>query len=363
MAQLNCPYGVFVSNGEVFICDTENHRVRKVLRNGQIVTIAGTGIQGYNGECILATDAQLNSPYSVFVSSSNQVYISEFSGQRIRKIDSRGIISTIAGTGEIGYNRDFRLATTAKLFIPCGLFVTEDEQVLFADYGNRRVRKINRRGLITTIAGSGKRAFSGDGKLAINASLDSPTSVFQYKHEIYIADSGNSRIRKIDQQEIITTVAENTVFAKSVFICKDEVYFTDSRCLFKVLFNGIIKTIAGIENEEQGFNGDDMLLATQCKLHNPNGIFIDMDSQIYIADTDNHCIRRIDRKGMMRTIVGTPGDAGYSGDVPFDFQQYPHIGPRKKQLFNPFPHAYHDILIVHVNSHQDYEPLKKKVKY
>ena len=122
MAQLNHPYGVFVSNGEVFIADG-NDRVRKVLGNGQIVTICGTGIPGYNGDDQLATNAQLNSPCAVVVSSSDQVYISEWSGHRIRKIDRRGIITTIAGNG---------------------------------------------------IQGS---------------SLNFPASVFQYKHEIYIADS------------------------------------------------------------------------------------------------------------------------------------------------------------------------------
>ena len=100
-AHVNNPSGVFVSNGEVFIADTENHRVRKLLRNGQIVIIAGTGIAGYNGDGELATDAQLDFPISVVVSSSNQVYISEKENCLIRKIDQNGIISTIAGNGVV----------------------------------------------------------------------------------------------------------------------------------------------------------------------------------------------------------------------------------------------------------------------
>ena len=131
MAQLNQPYGVFVSNGEVFICDTFNHRVRKVLRNGQIVTICGTGFPGYNGDGQLATHAQLNVPYSVVVSSSNQVYISDnakevnpcsiyihhdelyFSnGYQLCKLGSHGNVETIAGiANERGFNGDDMVAT------------------------------------------------------------------------------------------------------------------------------------------------------------------------------------------------------------------------------------------------------------
>jgi len=93
-------------------------------------------------------------------------------------------------------------------------------------------------------------------------------------------------------------------------------------------------------------------LATECELNYPNGIFVDNDSQVYFSDIGNNCIRKIDQNGMMRRVVGT-GQEGYSGDVPFDFHMYPHIGPPKKQLFKPFPHAYHDVLIIHVNSHQN----------
>ena len=127
MIQLKFPQGVFVSNGQVYIADSGNHRVRKLLHNGQIVTIAGTGKKGYNGDGQLAVNAQLNYPSSVIVSSSNQVYIAEMDGHRIRKIDQNGIISTIAGTGEDGYSGDGQLAVHSKLYRPRGLFVTEDE--------------------------------------------------------------------------------------------------------------------------------------------------------------------------------------------------------------------------------------------
>jgi len=360
MAQLNIPLSVFVSGGEIYIADKFNNRVRKLLWNGQIVTIAGTGIHGCNGDGQLATDAQLDHPCTVVVSSSDQVYISEFNGCRIRKIDRRGIISTIAGNGKGIYNGDDQLATNAHLYHPMGLFVTDDEEVLIADNGNHRVRKVDRNGMISTIAGNGHGGYNGDGIPATSASLNNPKGVFQYKNEIYISDFNNHRIRKVDQNGTISTVAKtcipswtqwilpswqcNEITPECLFIHHDEVYFTDGLYhVFKVFPDGTLTTIAGIVNDA-GYNGDDQL-ATECKLYFPSGIFVDDDSEIYIADAHNSRIRKIDRNGMMRTIVGT-GNRGYSGDVPFNFQQYPHIGPRKKQLIKPFPHAYHDLIVL-----------------
>ena len=374
MAQLNNPCGVFVSDGEIYIADKYNHRVRKVLRNGQIVTIAGTGIHGYNGDGQLATDAQLDHPCAVVVSSSDQVYISEFTGCRIRKIDGNGMISTIAGSGKGIYNGDDQLATNAHLFNPSGLFVTEDEEVLIADNGNHRMRKVDRNGIISTIAGNGNKGYNGDGIPATSASLKNPTSVFQYKHELYIADSNNFRIRKVDRNGTISTITItlvsnipswlciqpswqfNEITPDSLFVHHDEVYFTDGVYhVFKVFPDGTLTAVAGVRMNA-GYNGDDML-ATECKLFFPSGIFVDDESQIFIADAYNSRIRRIDRNGMMRTVVGT-GERGYSGDVPFDFDQYPHIGPRKKSLIKPFPHAYHDLIVI-CEKHDQYGPITK----
>ena len=303
--------------------------------------------------CQLATDAQLNNPHSVAISSSDQVYISEIRGQRIRKIDRNGIISTVAGTGEPGYNGDGQLAVNAKLCFPCALFVNEDEEVLFCDRNSHRVRKIDKNGIITTIAGNGNGGFNGDGQLATSALLNHPSSVFQYKNEVYIVDCLNHRIRKIDQNGTISTIAgtRNDIYPWAIHVHNDEVYFTDDRNLVcKIQHNGIIQTIAGIEHERE-FNGDDKL-ATECKINNPQSIFIDNDSQIYIADTNNQCIRKIDQNGMMRRVIGS-GAFGYSGDVPFDFHQYPHIGPRKKPKIKPFPQAYHDLNVIYS---EDMEP-------
>ena len=248
-----------------------------------------------------------------------------------------------SGTRKQGYNGDGQLAINAQLSCPYGLFVTEDEQVLIADTHNHCVRKIDRNGMISNIA-----------EITNNETLDYPSSVFQYKNETYIADTGNHRIVKMDQNGIISKIATvrnnypNFIggIPFSIFVHNDELYFTDGNQLLHktpIARSENIQTLAGIENEK-GFNGHDML-ATKCALQFPMGIFVDDDSQIYIADKENHCIRRIDRNGMITTIVGT-GEEGYSGDILFDFKQYPHIGPRKKKpLIKPFPHAFFDIII------------------
>ena len=134
-ASVNCPCGLFVSNGQVFISDRFNHCVRKLLRNGQMVTIAGDGTRcGYGGDGQLATEAKLDRPFGVVVSSSDQVYIAEENNHRIRKIDRNDVISTIAGSGiKGGYNGDGQLAVDAQLNEPHGLFVNEDGEVFFCD--------------------------------------------------------------------------------------------------------------------------------------------------------------------------------------------------------------------------------------
>ena len=332
-ANLCNPWGVFVSNGEVFICDTDNHCIRKLLLNGQIMTIAGVGkVDGYNGDGQLATDAQLTSPTSVFVSSSNQVYISD--DNRIRKIDQNGMISTIAGTGVAGFNGDGQLAIHAELSRPSGLFVNDDEEVFFCDSENHRVRKVDQSGIISTIAGNGMDGYNGDDILATSAQLNYPTGVYVYKHEIYISDFGDHRIRKVLQNGMIKTIAgtgENCYngddqpaicsqlcYPYGIHVHNDQVYISDhsNNRVRKILPNGIIKTIAGT-----GCNGD------ESQLQFPTGIFVD-DSGVYFGSKQS-IIRKVDHDGMITTIAGT-GEEGYSGDVPFDFAKYPHIGPKKE---------------------------------
>ncbi|EFC37866.1 predicted protein [Naegleria gruberi] len=301
-AQLFNPSSVFVSsNNEVYIADFCNHRIRKILENGNIVTIAGNGNYGFSGDNGPATNAQFNYPCSVFVSSKNEVYITDYSNHRIRKILENGNIITIAGNGTVGFSGDNGPATNAQLYNPSSVFVSSNNEVYIADFCNHRIRKILENGNIVTIAGNGNYGFSGDNGPATNAQFNYPCSVFvSSKNEVYITDYSNHRIRKILENGNIITIAGNGTVGfsgdngpatnaqlynpSSVFVSSNnEVYFTDqhNNRIRKILENGNIITIAG--NGNYGFSGDNGP-ATNAQLYNPNSVFVSSNNEVYITD-------------------------------------------------------------------------------
>ncbi|EFC42642.1 predicted protein [Naegleria gruberi] len=342
-AMLNCPVEVFVApNDEIYIADRDNHRVRKILKDGTMVTIAGWSFGGFGGDGGPATSAMLDFPTSIAVSSDNEVYIADLGIYRIRKILRNGNIVTIAGTGEEGFSGDGGPAINAQISAVWNIALSQNNELYFVDYSNCRIRKILRNGTIVTIAGTGEDGFSGDGGLAINAKLGYPCSVFVSKDdEVYIADSQNNRVRKILRNGIINTIAGTGEEGFSgdggpatnaqlnvpcgVFVsATNEVYIVDSgNCrIRKILRNGIINTIAG--TGEEGYSGDGGP-AINAQISNVYNIFVSQNDEVYIADTNNHRIRKILKDGTIETIAGN-GEKGFSGDSPFDFSSHPHIG-------------------------------------
>ena len=198
--------------GNVYIADTFNNRIRKVSSNGIITTIAGNGVSGYSGDGGLATNARLNFPWDVCIDIHNNIYICEQGNCVIRKIDTSGIITTIAGNGVFGYSGDGGLATNAKLNTPQGVAIDSSGNIYIADTSNNRIRKVDTGGIITTIAGNGVKGYSGDGgqatlaKISLNYEIFSNISFDMYG-TLYIADTDNNRIRKVDISGIITTIA------------------------------------------------------------------------------------------------------------------------------------------------------------
>ena len=173
-----------------------------------IDTIAGTGTEGYSGDGGAATAAQLNNPRGVAVDGSGNVYIADLSNNRIRKVDGSGNISTIAGTGTQGYSGDGGAATAARLNWPQQVAVDGTGNVYIADTGNQRIRKVDGAGNISTFAGTGTEGYSGDGGAATAARLNSPQEVaLDNAGNVYIADTGNDRIRKVDGSGNISTFA------------------------------------------------------------------------------------------------------------------------------------------------------------
>jgi YD repeat-containing protein len=274
-ANLCYPYDIAVdAAGNIFIADLWNHCIRKVDASGVITTVAGTGTSGYSGDGALATEAQLYYPNGIAVDAAGNIFIADYYNSRIRKVDASGIITTMAGTGYGGYSGDGGLATEAQLGHPYDVAVDAAGNIFIADYYNSRIRKVDTRGIITTVAGNGYGSYSGDGGLATKARLS-------YLHDvavdaagnIFIADYGNNRIRKVDASGIITTVAGTGT---------------------------------------SGYSGDGGP-ATEARLNYPDGIAVDAAGNIFIADYGNNRIREVDTSGIITTVAGN-GYGSYSGD-------------------------------------------------
>ncbi|MDP7058589.1 MAG: NHL repeat-containing protein, partial [Nitrospinaceae bacterium] len=205
-ASLNFPAGLVFYNGSLYIADRNNHRVRKIDSDGIITTVAGTGVPGCCEDGGPATWAPLHFPSDVDFDSSGNFYISDRSNNRIRKVDTNGTIMTVAGLGKPGFGGDFGPATGALLKYPFGIFLDGEGNLFIADRGNNRVRKVDQRGIITTVAGDSTHSFGGDYGPANQSSLAYPTDVVvDSAGIIYIADRNNNRIRKVDKLGVITT--------------------------------------------------------------------------------------------------------------------------------------------------------------
>jgi sugar lactone lactonase YvrE len=218
-ARLNTPTAVSVdSKGNLYIADTLNHRIRKVNRAGTIVTVAGsgaissvghsTGGFGFSGDGGLAINAQLSIPEGVAVDSRGNLFIADTGNDRIRKVDARGIIRTIAGTGKNVYAGNGGPAIRANLYAPVGIAVGPKSNVYFSERYQNTIRKITPRGVIVLVAGrGGVRGDGGDGGTATRAKLDDPQGIaFDDGGRLFVADTGNRRVRVVTPSGSITTI-------------------------------------------------------------------------------------------------------------------------------------------------------------
>lgn len=263
-------------DGSIFVADTLNNRVRRIDPSGTVTTYAGTGVGGYSGDGGPAVDAQLAWPHDVTVDARGNLYIADSNNQRIRKVDTDGVITTIAGTGKTGYNGDDRPAVTALLKYPKSVAL-QGHALYFADSLNQRIRKVNlNTGMIKAVAGSGVKGFGGDGGPAELASFDVPQRIaFDSAGNLFIADTRNNRIRQVDAA------------------------------------TGTIRTVVG--TGVSGYGGDGGP-AVHAAISVPRGLALADDATLYIADSGNHVIRRVNlANGVIRTVVGT-GEPGYAGD-------------------------------------------------
>ena len=310
LSELAGPIGVSIDNvGNIYIADRDFNRIRKIDTTGIITTIAGNGRAGFSGDNGPATDAILHAPLSIAFDNKGNIYFSDVYNQRIRKIDTNGIIATIAGNGTSGLAGDNDLATKAELNYPHGIAIDAQENIYIADFYNNCIRIINSLGIIYTYAGITIGAFSGDNGPASLAQLYRPYGIALDRNgNLYIADISNCRVRKINTDGIITTVAGNgtpgnggdggaatdaQMAPTGVFVDNfGNILIADAgdNVVRKVNTSVIISTIAG--NGVNGYNGDNQP-ATLAKLYFPTCVTVDKDGNILIADLGNDRIRKI----------------------------------------------------------------------
>ena len=350
-AMLDFPTDVALDQaGNLYIADQTNRRIRKVTAaTGIISTVAGVGTTSFNGDNIAATSAILNNPLSVAVDSSGNVFFADTGNQRIRKVTAAtGFITTVAGSGVQGYNGDNIAATNAMLNFPYGVAVDSSGNVYFADSGNNRIRKVTTgSGNITTVVGNGIATYNGDNISAVNATVNNPVGVaVDSSGDVYIADSRNNRIRKVTVATgVITTVAgngesgfyvdnllaTNAALSNPVSVALDSsknLYIVDQnngRIRKLEISTGVLKTVVG--SGLQAFFGDaDNIPALSAKLNIPTGVAVDSKGNLYISesfvlfnvlqqDTGNHRIRKVNADTQIITkLIGGIGPPGYNGD-------------------------------------------------
>jgi len=274
-AQFNAPYGmVFDPAGNLLVADSNNNRLRKISPDGGINTLSGTGAAGANGDGGPAGGAQLRTPFDVTSDQNGNIYIADANNQKVRRISAAGVISTYAGRGAFGFSGDGGAAASAQLATPIAVAIDAAGNLFISDNGNNRIRKVAPTGTISTVAGSGTPGFSGDDGPAVSAQVRSPNGLaVDPVGNLYIADTGNHVVRKVSP-------------------------------------TGVISTVAGTGSA--GFSGDGGL-ATAAQLNSPYGVAVDSAGTLFVTDSNNNRVRRVNALGQIITIAGT-GSGGFRGD-------------------------------------------------
>lgn len=336
-ARLSSPLAVDIdADGGLIIADTFGYRVRRVGPDGVIRTIAGgAALFGQPlpisaGDGGPATSAAINLPFDAQVDATGNVYVADWGGNRIRRVDTAGTITTVAGTGAPGFAGDGGPALLALLNGPTGVAPASDGSLYIADMGNKRIRRVDPRGIITTVSGNGTTGRSGDGDLAVNAQANGSFQAdVDAAGNVYIADMGNDVIRKVGTDGVMSTVAGNAArgyggdggpatdatlqLPFGVAAAPDgSFYIADSfnHRIRRVTPDGTVMTVAG--NGAPGFLGDGGP-ALAGSFAGIIGIDVDRFGNLFIADSGNNRIRLVTPNGFLWTVVGT-GFAESTGD-------------------------------------------------
>jgi len=275
------PFGVeFGPDGGLYICEVGNHRIRRLdLETRELTTVAGTGEEGYSGDSGPAISAQLNQPYEVRFDGDGNLYFVEMRNHIVRRVDAAdGTITTVAGTGEHGFNAEEGVATSVLLSHPHSIALDDQDNLYIADIGNHRIRRVDlQRGVLETIAGTGEKEMPRHLQTARGNPIVGPRALFVDGRTMWIALREGHSVWKLD------------------------------------LDTGLLSHVAG--TGEKGYSGDGGA-ALEAMFNGPKGIAVDPDGNVVVVDTENQVIRRIDmRSGIISTIAGAgPNARGYGGD-------------------------------------------------
>ncbi len=295
----------------LYIADIGFDRIRKLNAAGIISTVAGNSFRLAPGDGGPATDAFVGLPLAVAVDRTGSVLFAE-GNHTVRKVSPSGQITRVAGTGAIGSDGDGGPATLASLSLtawPVGLATDSGSNIYIADVGNNRIRKVDRNGTISTFAGNGQQGFSGDGGPAVVAALSSPTAVAaDSKGNVYLAEGG--RIRRVAADGTIRTFASGQGWTALAVDSSDTVFAATYSTVDKFATDGSFTRVAG--NGQVGFQGNGGP-ATQASLNTIRGIAIGAGGVLYIADSLNNWVRAVGPDGIIRVLAGT-GTAAFKGD-------------------------------------------------
>jgi len=256
---------VIDKNRNLLVADSLNHAIFKIDSDGYLTYFAGNGKRGFSGDSGKATEASLAFPYDVRLDSKGNLYIADVFNHRIRKIDTNGLISTIAGTGVAGYSGDGGPAVNAQLNMPYGILLDKDDNLLIADSDNNVIRKVGSDGIIRTVAGTGQRGYEGDGGLALAAKFDSPQAMaVNSGGRLYVSDEHNNAIRFIEP-------------------------------------DGKIQTLIGTKGP--GYSGDNGP-ASSAQIADPENLWLRKDGSLLISVRDNSRLRIISPDGIIKSVAG-----------------------------------------------------------
>ena len=330
-ARFNYPFGIAVDGtGNAYIADTYNHSIRKVTPGGVVTTLAGTpGVSGTNNGT--GTTAKFNEPFGLAVDTNGDVYVADTYNQVIRKITATGIVTTFAGRMSTSGSANGS-STTARFSYPTGVAVGNGGTLYVADYGNSLIRKVSSTGTVSTLAGSAGStgSINGTGSTALfNQPCD--VAVDLNSGSVYVADSGpyssnpgNQLIRKITSTGVVSTLAGQVIAPGSVngtssaasfnhpsgaaVDSNGNVYISDfaNQVIRKISPAGVVTTLAGMVGVTGTSNGT----GTAARFNGPVALAVDSSGNVYVADNQNHGIRKITPAGVVTTLAGRLGTSG-----------------------------------------------------